>query len=126
MPQKEALFTEKAPQPGPWSSVIRYGDLLFLAGQMSENVKNGECEGGSVAHQTEVILTNIKNTLEDVGSSLDKVLSVTIHMTDLSKKPELNEVYRRFFPNDPPARTAVGVNALDDGLDVEITVIAGR
>ena len=125
MPSKECIFSDKAPEPGYYSQAVRYGDLVFLSGQVSEDPATGEVVKDSIANQTRRILTNIKTVLEAAGSSLDMVLKVRIYVTDIAHKPEMNEVYKEFFPVNPPARVAVAVKELDDDLDVEIDVVAG-
>lgn len=125
MVRKECVFAEKAPEPGHYSHAVRYGKLLFLSGQVAEDPLTGELVTGSIAAQTRRILENIKIVLEAAGSSLDKVLKVTVYLTDIGQKPEMNEVYKKFFPENPPARVAVAVKALDGGLDVEMDAIAG-
>ncbi len=124
MPRKECIFTDKAPAPGHYSQAVRYGDLLFLSGQVSEDPATGEVVKDGIANQTRRILTNIKTILEAGNSSLDLVLKVRIYVSDIAHKPAMNEVYKEFFPFDPPARVAVAA-ALDDDLDVEIDVVAG-
>jgi 2-iminobutanoate/2-iminopropanoate deaminase len=124
MPQREIILTKDAPAPGPYSQAIKYGQLVFVSGQTPEDPKTGEPIRGDIRKQTEVVLTNIKAILEAAGSSLEQVLKVNIYLSDISLKPGMNEVYRRFFPSNPPARIAMAVKGLDDQLDVEIDVIA--
>ena len=123
--KNEVVFTKKAPPPGAYSQAIRYGDLVFVSGQTSEDPITGEVVHDSVAEQTERILNNIKPILEAAGSNLDKVLKCTIFISAMEHKEEMNRVYKRFFPDQPPARITVAVAGLDDGLDVEIDAIAG-
>ncbi len=123
--KKEVVYTEKAPDPGPYSQAIKYGNLIFVAGQTSEDPATNKPAHGSVAEQTERILTNIGVILEAAGSSLDKVVRSDVYISDMKFKDEMNAVYRKFFPNDLPARNCVAVAGIDDGLDVEIEVIAG-
>ena len=78
----------------------------------------------SVARQTERILSNIKTILETAGSGMDKVLRCDVYLSSMVHKEEMNGVYRKFFPTDPPARNTVAAAGLDDNLDVEIEVIA--
>jgi len=122
---RETIVTENAPAPGPYSHAVKYGGLVFVSGQTPEDPKTGQPVRGSVGEQTELVLKNIKAILEAAGSSLEQVLKVNIYLSDISKKPEMNEVYKKFFPNSPPARIGMGGLQLDDGLDVEIDVIAG-
>ena len=123
--KKEVIYTEKAPDPGPYSQAIKYGNLVFVAGQTSEDPVTNKPVHGSVAEQTERILTNIGIILEAAGSSLDKVVRSDVYISDMKFKDEMNAVYQKFFPKDLPARNCVAVAGIDDGLDVEIEVIAG-
>ena len=125
MPEREIIYTEKAPPPGPYSQAIRYGDLVFVSGQTPEDPQTGQPIRGNISRQTEVVLANIKAILEAAGSSLEKVLKVNIYLSDIKLKPEMNETYKKFFPADPPARIAMAVKGLDDDVDIEIDVIAG-
>ncbi len=122
--KKEVIYTDKAPQPGPYSQAIKYGNLIFVAGQTSEDPMTNEVIHDSVAGQTERILDNIKTILEAAGSGMDKVLRCDVYLSSMAQKEEMNEAYLKFFPTDPPARNTVAVAGLDDNLDVEIEVIA--
>jgi 2-iminobutanoate/2-iminopropanoate deaminase len=123
--KKEVIYTKNAPDPGPYSQAIKYGNLVFVAGQTSEDPVTNQPVHGSVAEQTERILTNIGIILEAAGSSLDKVVRSDVYISNMKFKDEMNAVYRKFFPKDLPARNCVAVAGIDDGLDVEIEVIAG-
>ena len=123
--QKEVIFTENAPAPGAYSQAIKYGDLVFVAGQTSEDPKTGKSVHDSVGEQTTRILTNIQAILEAAGTTIDKVLRCDVYISSMDLKPEMDAAYKRFFPKDPPARNTVAVAGIDDGLDVEIEVIAG-
>jgi 2-iminobutanoate/2-iminopropanoate deaminase len=123
---KEAIYTADAPDPGPYSQAIKFGNLVFVAGQTSENPKTNETVHDSVAAQTERILNNIQTILKASGSSLDQVVRADVFLSDMKYKNEMNEAYRKFFPADAmPARNTVAAAGIDDGLDVEIEVIAG-
>ena len=122
--RKEIIYTDKAPEPGPYSQAVKYGNLIFVAGQTSEDPITNEIIHDSVAEQTERILNNIKAILEAAGSGLDKILRCDVFLSSIEHKEEMNETYRKFFPTNPPARNTVAVAGLDDNLDVEIEVIA--
>ena len=123
--QKEIVYTDKAPEPGPYSQAIKYGDLIFVSGQTSDDPVTHKPIKDSVASQTERILTHIKYILEAAGSDLSQVLKVNVYLSEWKHKQEMNTVYKQFFPHDPPARIAMAVKGLDSGLDVEIDCIAG-
>ncbi|WDP84946.1 MAG: RidA family protein [Desulfobacter sp.] len=123
--KKEIIYTSKAPEPGPYSQAVKFGDLVFVSGQTSEDPETSQTIHDSVAQQTERILKNISAILEAAGSSMDMVLRVDVFLSSIEDKDEMNEVYVKFFPENRPARNAVAVAGIDDNLDVEIEVIAG-
>lgn len=122
--KKEIIYTHQAPEPGNYSQAIKYGNLIFVSGQTSDDIKTGKPVYGSVAEQTERILNNIKTILEATGSGMDKVLKCTVFLSSLENKKAFDEIYKRFFSENPPARITVGVKEIDAGLDVEIDAIA--
>ncbi len=121
---KQAIYTEKAPKPGPYAQAIKHRNLVFVAGQTSEDPVTGKPIHDSVGQQTERILQHIQYILEAAGSGMDKVLKANVYISAMEHKPAMNEAYRKFFSSDPPARLTVAVAGIDDGLDVEIDVIA--
>lgn len=123
--QKEIVYSDQAPAPGPYSQAVKYGNMIFVSGQTSDDPKTHQPIKDSVASQTKRILTHIKYILEAGGSGLDKVLKVNVYLSEWKHKQEMNTVYQKFFPHDPPARIAMAVKGLDAGLDVEIDCIAG-
>ena len=124
MPKREIIHTDKAPSAGMYSQAIKYGNLVFVSGQTPDDPVTHTPVKGTIAEQTELVLTHIKHVLEAAGSSLDQVLKVNIFLSDIKHKPEMNAVYAKFFPHNPPARIGMAVKGLDDDLDVEIDVIA--
>ena len=126
--KKEILPTKKAPAPlGPYSNVVKYGNMLFISGMASENAETGEILHGSVSYQTENVMKNIKAILEDVGSGMDMVLKCSIHMTKPEYFAEMNAVSAKYFKEEDgyPARVTTFGSEIYDGLDLEIDVIAG-
>jgi 2-iminobutanoate/2-iminopropanoate deaminase len=108
--------------PYPFSAAVRTANLLFVSGQV------GICDGKTgdgIEEQTRFALESIREVLAQAGCTLDDVVKVTVFLTDMALWPKMNEVYREYFPNDPPARSALGVNglALPDLL-VEIECVA--
>lgn len=108
----------------PFTEVVRVGNLLFLSGKLGTISGQGLVEGGIQA-ETRQALENIKAALEHNGSSLDHVVKATVFLADIAEWSQMNEVYVTFFPNNKPARSAVGTgDGLARGARVEIEVIA--
>jgi 2-iminobutanoate/2-iminopropanoate deaminase len=122
---KEIIHTQNAPKPGFYSQAVKYGNLIFVSGQTSEDPVTNQPVHDSVGEQTSRILNNIKSILEAVGSNLEKVLRVDVFLSSMAHKTEFDKVYQTFFPINRPARNCVEVAGIDDDLDVEIEVIAG-
>ncbi|MGE4245935.1 MAG: RidA family protein [Parvibaculaceae bacterium] len=109
----------------PFSHVVTDGTYAFLSGVVAPDVPGGAAAVGNVARETEVVMTAIREALAAVGTSMDKVVRVDVHMTDLSRMSELDPVYASFFPEGAfPARTCTEAGRLADGASLEITVMA--
>ena len=109
----------------PLSAVVKGAGLVFVSGMPPIDTKNRRLVNGDISKQTEVCLDNVKAALEAAGSSMDKVLKVTVFLTDMRDFQAMNEVYRTYFSGDLPARSTVGVSALArPELHVEIEMIA--
>ena len=107
----------------PFSSAVRVDNLLFLSGQLGYDREARALVEGGIQAETQKTLENIAATLENHGSSLDKVVKCTVFLADMSEWGAMNEVYKTFFPNKP-ARSALGVNGLALGARTEIECIA--
>ena len=92
----------------PASMAVKGGDFLFVSGLTAVDVQSGERIRGTTAGETRQILTNLKQLLEAAGSSLDKVVKVNVLLHSMLEAPNMNDVYARFFPDPPPARTVCG------------------
>lgn len=107
---------------------IRLGNLYFssgLTGVRPEARKDPLAFGGDIKEQTHTILKSHKANLEAMGSSLEKVLKVTVFLADVkTEKNAMNEVYAQYFPKEAPARSAVGVQFPDTATRVEIELVA--
>jgi len=122
---KKVIFTDNAPKPiGPYSQGIMIDSLIFVSGQIPIDPKTNQVVKGDIKDQTRQVLENIKNILEAAGSSLDKVVKVTVFLKDLSLFNEFNQVYGEYFKGNPPARTTVEVSNLPKGVLIEIEAIA--
>jgi 2-iminobutanoate/2-iminopropanoate deaminase len=109
----------------PTSTVVRHGDTLYVSGAPPFD-KNGEIiKGtGTIKQQTEAVLEQMKLCLETAGSSLENVLKCNVYCTSVDLFTDVNEVYRRYFPKDFPARIFISVPAWNGGFDIEIDCIA--
>ncbi len=109
----------------PFSPGVKVGDTVYCSGQVGINPQTGQLAGPGIKEQTEQVLENLKAILELAGSSLEKVNKSLVFITDQEDYTEMNDVYRKYFPTDPPARSTVVVAALaKPGLKVEIECIA--
>jgi 2-iminobutanoate/2-iminopropanoate deaminase len=126
-PMRRVIATENAPAAvGPYSQGILLRDLVFTAGQLGIDPATGKFVEGGVEAQTRQALTNIQAVLEAAGSSLSRVVKVTVFLQDMNDFKAVNGIYAQFFSKSPPARSAVQVAALPLGGLIEIEAIALR
>ncbi len=109
----------------PFCEAVRVGDLLFLSGEIGRDASNQLVPGG-IAAETRATLENIRATLERHGSSMDKVIRITVMLADMADWKAMNEVYVTFFPKQLPARSAFGCSglALGGSVEMECTALA--
>jgi 2-iminobutanoate/2-iminopropanoate deaminase len=108
---------------GPYNHAVASGGLLFCSGQVPLDPDSGELVGETPAEQATQCLKNLTAVCEAAGTGLDRAVRMTIYTTQLDKFAEINDAYAEFFPDDPPARAAVGVAALPKGSLVEIDAV---
>ncbi|MBN1428406.1 MAG: RidA family protein [Anaerolineae bacterium] len=111
---------------GPYSQAIQAGDLVFCSGQLGLDPNTGEFAAGDVRGQARRALENLKTVLEAAGSDLAHVVKTTVFLVDMVDFKAMNEIYETFFPEAPPARSAVAVRELPRGGLVEIEAMAVR
>jgi reactive intermediate/imine deaminase len=107
----------------PFSSAVRVDNLLFLSGALGIVPGTRELAEGGIQAETRQTLDNISQTLENFGSSMDKVVKCTVFLADIAEWGAMNEVYSTYFPNKP-ARSALGASGLALGARTEIECIA--
>ena len=121
---KKVIATEKAPGAiGPYSQAMRIGNMIFTSGQIPLNPATGEMVT-EIAAATKQSLENVKAILEVEGATMDNVIKTTVFLSDMNNFVAMNEVYATYFPQNPPARSAVEVARLPKDAIVDIDVLA--
>jgi 2-iminobutanoate/2-iminopropanoate deaminase len=122
---RQIVATDKAPAAvGPYSQAVQVGDLIYTAGQLGIVPGTKEFAGPDIEAQTRQALENVKAVLEAAGSCLQHAVKTTVFLLDIEEFGRMNGVYAEFFPENPPARSALQVAALPLGGRVEIEAVA--
>ncbi|MBW1730509.1 MAG: hypothetical protein JRJ75_06450 [Deltaproteobacteria bacterium] len=122
---KKDIYTEKAAfTGGPYSQAVIHGDLIYVSGQIALDPDTNEPALGTIEQEATLALHNLRIILEEAGSSMDKVLKVTVYLASMDDYPRFNEVYKGFFSPELPARTCIAAAALPLGAKVEVDAIA--
>jgi 2-iminobutanoate/2-iminopropanoate deaminase len=123
----EYVSTGQAPQPvGPYSQAVVHEGLVWVAGQIALDPAAGRPRGDTIEEQAELALANLAAILGASGSSVAKLIRVTVYLADMSEFPRFNAVYERFLAGARPARSTLQAGALPLGLKVEIDAVAAR
>ena len=119
------ITTGRAPAAiGPYSQAVRSGSFLFCSGQIPLDPATGQLVEGGIEAQTAQVLDNLTAVLAAAGLTLRDVVKTTVFLVSMDDFPAMNEVYARYFDEDPPARSTIGVAALPKGARFEIEAIA--
>lgn len=110
----------------PFSQVVEASGLVFLAGQVGNEPGGSGAVPGGIAAETRQMLDNVGRLLRAVGLDYRDVVKSTVYLRDFADFDAMNQVYREYFPTEPPTRATVGVTALARDFTVEIEVIAAR
>lgn len=122
---KRVISTQDAPEAvGAYSQATTNGNILFTAGQIPMTPDGDLLDDEDIAVQTRQSLENVKGILEEEGLTMQNVLKVTVFMDDIEDFDEMNDSYKEYFQDNPPARSAVEVANLPKGVGVEIEAIA--
>ena len=125
--QKEIINSAAAPDPiGPYNHAVKFGNMLFVSGQIPFNKERNELVTTGIQDETRQCLENAKAILNEAGYGFEDVLKATIFITDMGQFSLINEVYATYFTVNEPARECVQVAALPRGVNIEISVIAGK
>tara|TARA_Y100000814_G_scaffold183440_1_gene134145 strand:+ start:112 stop:492 length:381 start_codon:yes stop_codon:yes gene_type:complete len=121
---RKVIKTNDAPQAiGVYSQGIKVDNLVFTSGQIPLT-PNGELIKGNFESECRQVIGNIEAVLKASDCKLSDIIKLTVFLTDLSLFPQLNEVFKEFFIEEPPARSAVEVSGLPMGVRVEMEAIA--
>ena len=122
----EKITAGRAPKPGGWySQAFRVGHMVYTAGVTANDPKTQELIApGDIVLQTRQALTNLKTILEEAGSDLEHVIKTLVFVSDINEFDKFNDEYKKFFPNNPPARSTLEVGKFKGGMVVEIEAVA--
>lgn len=127
MEERQVIRPETYPYFGlPYSPGILTGETLYIAGHLGRDPVTTNLVSGGIESETRQSLANIREVLLTAGMDFENVVSVTAYIVDISEFATFNEVYREYFPENPPARATVQVAALNVGAKVELQMIAVR
>lgn len=122
---KTVIYTKNAPEPiGPYSQAIKTKRSLYVSGQIPIDPAVGELVKGNIKEQTRQVMKNISAILYAAKLSLSDVVKCTIFVKDMNDFADVNQVYGKYFQEDPPARETVEVSRLPKDVNVEISCIA--
>ncbi len=122
---KKIIQSDNAPAPiGPYSQAVMAGNTLFASGQIAINPANGELVLSSLEEETVQVMKNIEAVLTEAGMDFSNIVKCSIFLSDMGSFGEVNEIYGRYFSENPPARETVEVACLPKNVNVEISFIA--
>lgn len=122
--KREVIVPQGSPKPvGPYSPAIRWGNLVFCAGQTGVDPATGKL-AETFEDQVRHTLQNLSTILKAADTDLAHAIKTTVYLTDIDDFAVMNGIYKEFFPQDPPGRTTIAVQALPMGARIEIEVIA--
>jgi 2-iminobutanoate/2-iminopropanoate deaminase len=123
--KKQIVQTEKGfVSKSPLSQAVKAGNTIFISGQVPVDSKTTQLVSEDFATQTRKVLESLKGIVEAAGGDLGQIVKTTVFLTDMSRFQEMNEIYKTYFPEEPPARTCIGVKELPRKSQIEIEAIA--
>jgi 2-iminobutanoate/2-iminopropanoate deaminase len=125
MEEKKVFQTNKAAVTGaPYSQAIIHNGIIYVSGMGAVDPQTNKIKLGTIEEEAELALENVRIILEEAGSSLNNVLTVTVYLLDLGEFDRFNEIYKKYFQEDRPARTCIQAGSLPFNTRVEITATA--
>lgn len=124
---RKIIYTDDAPEPiGPYSQAVSVNSMLFVSGQIPLDPFSGALIKDGIAEETTQVMENLKAILLAAEMDFSNVVKCSIFLTDMHDFPKVNEVYGKYFKNNPPARETVEVSVLPKNANIEISCIAVR
>ena len=121
---KQKINSNNAPKPiGPYSQAIKNGNMIFISGQIAIDPKNNDIINGNIIDETEMVLNNLTNILEECNCTLDNVVKCSIFLSNMALFKSVNQVYGKYFKEPYPARETIEAK-LPRNVNVEISAIA--
>ncbi len=125
--EKKIIRTDNAPAPiGPYSQAVQFGNILFISGQIPLDPQTGNLVQGDIKTEAVQVMKNLEAILTEAGMTFANVLKTSIFLMDMGQFAQVNEVYGSYFAENAPARETVQVSGLPKGVNVEISMIAGK
>jgi 2-iminobutanoate/2-iminopropanoate deaminase len=122
---KSVVYSDNAPEPiGPYSQAIQAGNMLFVSGQIAIQKSSGKFIVSNIEEETIQVMTNIRDILTSAGMDFTNVVKCSIFLKDMNNFPKVNDIYGRYFKENPPARETIEVSRLPKDVNVEISCIA--
>lgn len=122
---KKIISTDKAPQAiGPYSQAVEANGTLYISGQIPMNPETGKLVETDITTQTEQVMKNIEAILKEAGYSFENVVKSTCLLSTMENFGGMNDVYSKYYPENPPARAAFAVKELPLSVLIEIETIA--
>lgn len=124
MDGKKVFSSARAPKPkGPYSQAVIHNGLLYISGQIPLDFETGLIIRGTIEDETDAVLKNIQIIVEDAGATMKDVLRTTCFLADIDDFQRFNSVFRKYFSDEPPARSTIQAGRLPMDVDVEIDAI---
>lgn len=121
---KKIFHTENAPTPrGPYSQAVIHNGALYVSGQVPADPETGVILRGTIEAETEAVLNNIKAIVEAAGAGMKDVLKVTCYLADMDDFARFNEVFKKYFTDEPPARATIQAARLPMDVQIEMDAI---
>lgn len=122
---KKIVLSKDAPAPiGPYSQAVIHGNTLYVSGQIAIDQSTGNIVTDTIEKETNQVMKNLGLILKEAGTDYSQIIKCSIFVSDMGNFAKINEVYGKYFPENPPARETVEVSCLPKNVNVEISCIA--